>query len=66
MYRPFPGRMVIAHFNNKLIAYVNAGIRPHPVSLGRIATAPFVEEDTIVEFPRQPRQRIGKRFEAHA
>ena len=28
MYRPVRGRMVIAHFNNKLIAYVNAGIRP--------------------------------------
>ena len=52
MYRPVPGRMVIAHFNNKLIAYVNAGIRPRPVSLGRTATASFVEENRIVEFPR--------------
>ena len=33
MYRRVPRRIVIAHFNNKLIAYVNAGIRPRPASL---------------------------------
>jgi hypothetical protein len=28
MYRPILGRIVIVHFNNKLIAYVNTGIDP--------------------------------------
>src|SRR4029077_15527120 len=28
MYRPVLGRMVIVHFNNKLVAYVNTGIGP--------------------------------------
>jgi hypothetical protein len=28
MYRPVLGRIVMAHFNNELIAYVNTGIDP--------------------------------------
>jgi hypothetical protein len=38
MYRPVLGRMVIVHFNNKLIAYVNTGIDPGTASRTRSAT----------------------------
>jgi hypothetical protein len=44
MYRPVPGSMVIVHFNNKLIAYVNTGIDP-----GRASQTLFAEYIPIEE-----------------
>jgi len=38
MYRTVLGRMVIVHFNNKLIAYVNTGIDPGITSQTQSAT----------------------------
>ena len=37
MYRPVLGRIVMAHFNNELIVYVNTGIDPGMASRTRSA-----------------------------
>jgi hypothetical protein len=37
MYRPVLERIVMAHFNNELIAYVNTGIEPGMASRTRSA-----------------------------
>jgi hypothetical protein len=37
MYRPVLGRIVMAHFNNELIVYVNIGIDPGMASRTRSA-----------------------------
>jgi hypothetical protein len=38
MHRPVLERIVMAHFNNELIAYVNTGIDPGTASRTRSAT----------------------------
>jgi len=48
MYRPVLGRMVIVHFNNTLIAYVNTGIDPGMASRTRSAMQSATESFAVV------------------